>query len=207
MLEATPDIRREPIASTRACSTASNTARAAEFSGARRRCTAGVVAAEAQRHGVGVAAQHRDVGGGELARRLGQARLVARQRRPVRRVGDLDLGRLAMARRHPATARFRGSAAGSRRSPGLRLEMDMGLPVVVEFEGTVHGCRPSRRGMRSAENRLRGCVSIGCRDARTASSLLGSFRGRELQAPDSREAASMRRALLAIACPARRDLG
>ncbi len=30
-----------------------------------------------------------------------------------------------MARRHPATERFRGSATGSRRSPGLRLEMDM----------------------------------------------------------------------------------
>ena len=38
--EATPSMRRDPIASTRACSTASNNARAAGFCGAWRRWTA-----------------------------------------------------------------------------------------------------------------------------------------------------------------------
>ena len=61
MLSATPAMRREPIASTRACSTASKTARAGLAFGREPAVDAGVVAGEAQRHGIGVAAQDRDV--------------------------------------------------------------------------------------------------------------------------------------------------
>ena len=55
-LSATPDMRREPIASTRACSTASKTARAACASGRFRAMDAGVVAGEPERHQIGMAA-------------------------------------------------------------------------------------------------------------------------------------------------------
>src|SRR4051794_11479749 len=47
-----------------------------------------------------------------------------------------------MARRHPAIERFRGSATGSRRSPGLRFEMDMRLANGLEREGTVQDFVP-----------------------------------------------------------------
>ena len=47
-----------------------------------------------------------------------------------------------MARRHPATERFRGSATGSRRSPGLRFEMDMRLAIGLEREGAVQDVVP-----------------------------------------------------------------
>jgi hypothetical protein len=51
-----------------------------------------VVAGEAQGHGIGMAAHDCDVVTVELARRLGQARLVGREHRPVRREADLEVG-------------------------------------------------------------------------------------------------------------------
>ena len=53
-----------------------------------------IVAAEAQRHGIGIAAQDRHILRRQLARRLGQARLVAGERRPVAGIDHLDLGAL-----------------------------------------------------------------------------------------------------------------
>ena len=82
---ATPCMRRAPIASTRACSTASNTARACWPPGICRRCTAGSWQASRSAMAVGVPAHDRGVLRGQLARRLGQPRLAARHAGPLGR--------------------------------------------------------------------------------------------------------------------------
>ena len=64
----------------------------------------GVVTGEAQGHRVGVPADHGDIVRVELARRLGQARLAAHQRRPVGGEGDLEV----------AVLRDRAHAGGDR---------------------------------------------------------------------------------------------
>ena len=95
-LAATPSMRREPIASTRACSTASNRARAAGFCGARRRWTASLWQASRRAKEFGDSAQDRRFARTGLARRLGQARLgplrPGHQRRLVGGEGDFKLG-------------------------------------------------------------------------------------------------------------------
>ena len=100
---ATPSMRRAPIASTRACSTASNTARACWPAGCRRRCTPG----RGRRARSAIeSAWPRTIAASalaELARRLRQPRLAAHQARAARRRRRL---------RAPACARSR---AGSRR--------------------------------------------------------------------------------------------
>ena len=106
---ATPSMRRAPIASTRACSTASNTARACWPAGCRRRCTAGSWQASLQRDGIGMAAHDRSFTTGELTRRLRQADLAAHQAGRSAAKATSSSGLRAMARRQPVTARLNGS--------------------------------------------------------------------------------------------------
>ena len=88
---ATPSMRRAPIASTRACSTASNTARACWPPGCRRRCTAG--SWQASRSAI-ESAWPRTIAASpcvELARRLRQPHLAAHQAGPLGGEGHLEL--------------------------------------------------------------------------------------------------------------------
>ncbi len=98
---ATPSMRRAPIASTRACSTASNTARACWPAGCRRRCSGVSWQASLQRDRIGMAAHDRGLVLAELARRLRQPHLAAHQAGPLGGEGDLQL-RLARHRAHAA---------------------------------------------------------------------------------------------------------
>ena len=106
---ATPSMRRAPIASTRACSTASKTARACWPAGCRRRCTAG--SWQASRSAIEsawprtIAASARDsLRGGSGSRALPPIR-------PGRSAAKAtsSSGLRAIARRQPATARLNGS--------------------------------------------------------------------------------------------------
>jgi len=75
-----------------------------------------VVAGEPQRHRVGMPAHDRHVGGGHLARRLGQTRLVAGQRRAVGCERHLELGQ---PRDRPQRASHRPLERFGRRFLGL----------------------------------------------------------------------------------------
>ena len=100
---------REPIASTRACSTASKMARACLPSGASLAVDAVVVAGAPQGHGIAQAAGHRDVVSGRLLRQFGQSHPVSGKSRPVLREGDFQLvvaGDGAHADRHSTAKGF-----------------------------------------------------------------------------------------------------
>ena len=99
MLPVMPGMRTQPSASTRACSSASNAARACGSDGARLRCVVGIVAREPHRHGVALAAGDRDVAPRRQPRQVGEPRLVGGEDRPVGREGHLELA-LAPDRAH-----------------------------------------------------------------------------------------------------------
>ena len=90
----TPSMRREPIASTRACSTASNTARACWPPGTSRRCTAGSWQASFSATASALPRTIAASGAGQLARRLGQPHLAADQTGPLGGERNLELGLL-----------------------------------------------------------------------------------------------------------------
>src|SRR4051812_31266979 len=137
-------MRREPIASTRACSTASNTARPGPASGARRRCTA--VSWQASLRAIESAWPRStatscgfSLRGGSGRRALspisaGRSDANVTSRSPLR----------AMARMVPATERFSGSEGASFLSPGLRLEMDIRRALLhrVELERPLEDVGP-----------------------------------------------------------------
>src|SRR5919107_156942 len=126
MLEDTPDMRREPMDSTRACSTASNTARAAWPSGASRRCRA--ESWQASRRAMESALPRRIATSCTVSRRGGSGRRALSWPMSAGR-SDANVtsrsGLRAMAFMVPAMERFSGSAGASFLSPGLRFEMDI----------------------------------------------------------------------------------
>ncbi len=64
---------------------------------------------ELERNGIGMAAHDGGIRAGELARRLGQARLAADDAGTLGSERHFELGFPAMARRQPVTARLNGS--------------------------------------------------------------------------------------------------
>ncbi len=77
-----------------------------------------------------MAAQDRGILGGEAPGRLGQARLVADQRRAVAGIGDLDLGPLGEGAQAPGDRALQRLGPGSLRSPDLlRLVRAMALRI------------------------------------------------------------------------------
>ena len=126
-------MRRAPIASTRACSTASNTARACWPPGCSSAMHGGIVAGEAQRDRIGMAAHDRGLRLAELARRLRQARLAAHQARPLGGEGNFKLWLARERAQQPATARLNGSVGDS---------FDGGLALMLEAMSV---CCPSFR--------------------------------------------------------------
>src|SRR5271169_1024933 len=110
---ATPPMRREPIASTRACSTASNTARACWPPGASLRCTAG--SWQASRSAIESAWPRTMAASRSLSRRGGSGRRTLPPARPGRSEAKLTSSSPlpAMARRHTPTARLNGSVGAS----------------------------------------------------------------------------------------------
>src|SRR5271154_5670166 len=111
--EATPSMRRAPIASTRACSTASKMAFAVSPSGSRRRWIAGLW--QARRSALESAWPRRIPASRLLIRRGGSGRRT----RACETIGfsaakpTSRSGLPAIARRQAATARLKGSAGGS----------------------------------------------------------------------------------------------
>src|SRR5262245_7669334 len=106
---ATPDIRRAPIASTRACSTASNTARACCPPGTSLRCTIGSWQASLSAM---ASAWPRTIAASEAASlRGGSGRRALPPTMPGRSAAKdtSSAGLRAMARKHPVTARLNGS--------------------------------------------------------------------------------------------------
>ena len=107
-------MRREPIASTRACSTASNTARACWPAGHQLAVHGGIVTGEPQRDRIGMAAHDGGFALVEPARRLRQPRLGAGEAGPLGGERDLEVRPLpAIARRQTPTARLNGSVGAS----------------------------------------------------------------------------------------------
>ena len=86
-----PGMRLAPSASTRARSTASNTARAGPAFGRQPRVQLDVVAGRGERQAVGPAADHGDLAQRGHARRLGQLHELAVDLGLARRVADLHL--------------------------------------------------------------------------------------------------------------------
>src|SRR5262245_24058114 len=106
---ATPDIRRAPIASTRACSTASNTARACCPPGTSLRCTIGSWQASLSAM---ASAWPRTIAASEAASlRGGSGKRALPPTMPGRSAAKdtSSAGLRAMARKHPVTARLNGS--------------------------------------------------------------------------------------------------
>src|SRR5215213_4081592 len=138
-LSATPDMRREPIASTRACSTASKTARAACASGASRRWMpaswqASLSAIESAWPRTIETSCRLSLRGGSGRRALSDIRIGRSEAKVTSRSGFL-----AIARRHAAIERFSGSVGASFLSPGLRFEMDTRFSLrSVGYELAVH---------------------------------------------------------------------
>src|SRR5215217_1254557 len=141
-LSATPDMRREPIASTRACSTASKTARAACASGASRRWMpaswqASLSAIESAWPRTIETSCRLSLRGGSGRRALSDIRIGRSEAKVTSRSGFR-----AIARRHAAIERFSGSVGASFLSPGLRLEMDISClataSLLIGVELAVH---------------------------------------------------------------------
>ncbi len=100
----------------------------------------GVMAGEPERHRIGVAAQDRHILERHAARRLGQAGLVAHERGPVGRKGDLEIG----------LPRDRAHAAGDRalQRLGRRFLLIPGLAVRdghLDLAGTYRPVMTTRR--------------------------------------------------------------
>ena len=110
-----PGMRLAPSASTRARSTASNTARAGPAFGRQPRVQLDVVAGGRQRQAVGPAADDGDLALRGHARGLGQLHELAVDLRLARRIADLHSPSPAMARTHRPSARLKGSAGASLR--------------------------------------------------------------------------------------------
>src|ERR1700746_658363 len=109
---ATPDIRRAPIASTRACSTASNTPRACGFPGISLRCTFGSWQAS---FSAMESAWPRTMAASRLViLRAGSGSRALPGDRPGRSEANAtsSSGFLAIARRQAVTARLNGSGGG-----------------------------------------------------------------------------------------------
>src|SRR5579863_4587494 len=125
-LAATPSMRRAPIASTRACSTASNRARAAWFCGASRRWTAS--SWQASRSAIESARPRKIAASRALGFRDGSGRRALAPSGPL--VSDAlsaanetsSSGRRASARVQEAIARLKGSAPVSTLPAGRRLD-------------------------------------------------------------------------------------
>src|SRR5262249_25188202 len=112
-LVATPCMRRAPIASTRACSTASNTARACWPPGIRRRCTDG--SWQAVRSAIGSAWPRTIAASPRVSLRGGSGRRALPPTMPGRSAANAtsSSGWRAIARRQPVTARLNGSVGAS----------------------------------------------------------------------------------------------
>ncbi len=112
-LLATPCMRRAPIASTRACSTASNTARACWPPGIRRRWMA--VSWQAMRSAIASAWPRTMAASAAVILRGGSGSRALPPTIPGRSAANetSSSGWRAMARRHPVTARLNGSVGAS----------------------------------------------------------------------------------------------
>src|SRR5664279_3051939 len=110
---ATPSMRRAPMASTRACSTASNTARACWPCGCKRRCIAG--SWQASLRAMESALPRTMAASALLSLRGGSGRRTLPPIRPGRSAAKETSrsGLRASARRQPATARLNGSVGDS----------------------------------------------------------------------------------------------
>src|SRR5262245_7331034 len=117
---ATPDMRRAPIASTRACSTASNTARAVWPPGTSLRCTFG--SWQASFSAIESACPRTIAASVALSLRAGSGSRALPPTMPGRSAAKAtsSSGLRAIARMQPVTARLNGSV-------GLSLEVDFGL--------------------------------------------------------------------------------
>src|ERR1039458_6164656 len=133
---ATPSMRRAPIASTRACSTASNTARPCWPAGCRRRCTAG--SWQAILNAIASAWPRTIAASPLLSLRGGSGSRTFPLIRPGRSAANdtSRSGLRAIARRQPVTARLNGSVGES---------FDDGLLLMLE----AINFSPSPRGERS----------------------------------------------------------
>src|SRR5215472_13267011 len=120
---ATPDIRRAPIASTRACSTASNTARACCPPGTSLRCTSG--SWQASLSAIESACPRTIAASGPLSLRGGSGSRALPPTMPGRSAAKPTSrsGLRAMARRQPVTARLNGSVG---------LSLARGLPLMFD---------------------------------------------------------------------------
>ena len=109
----TPSMRREPIASTRACSTASNTARACWPPGTSRRCTAG--SWQASFSATASALPRTIAASARVSLRAGSGSRTLPPTRPGRSAANETSSSafLAMARRQLVTARLNGSVGDS----------------------------------------------------------------------------------------------
>ena len=151
--QATPSMRREPMASTRACSTASNRARDGGLCGARRRWTASLWQASRRANELARPADDRGFARIGLARRLGQPRLgpfrPGHQRRLVGRVGDLELG---MARQRPRAGRERPleRLVGRIGLAGAGLRLLVGLTSTLDIRGLQNAGAAGTRRRRKA---------------------------------------------------------
>src|SRR6478609_7397755 len=136
MFEATPSIRREPIASTRACSTASNKARAGGLCGERRRWSASLWQArrnakESARPLTIAASRGLGLRGGSGSRALDPSDDERREGLSVEKATSRP-GWRARARVHDASACLNGSFAVSALPAGFRF---VGLTSTVDIRG------------------------------------------------------------------------
>ena len=145
-LAATPSMRREPIASTRACSTASNNARAGALCGAWRRWIASLW--QASRSDIELAIPRRIAASRGFGLRGGSGSRALAPSGPLTRPGlsaekaTSSSGWRDMARAQEVSARLNGSFALSDFWPGLRLWV--GLTSTVGIGGLFRRCRPYR---------------------------------------------------------------
>ncbi len=153
-LAATPSIRREPIASTRACSTASNSARAGGFCGALRRWIASLW--QASRNDIESAMPRRIAASRGFGLRGGSGSRALAPSGPLTRPGlsaendTSSSGWRDIARAQEVSARLNGSFALSGFCPGFRLWV--GLTSTVGIGGLFAGKRSYRtrgRGLTS----------------------------------------------------------
>ena len=150
---ATPSMRRAPIASTRACSTASNTARPCWPAGCRRRCVAG--SWQAMRSAMESAWPRTIAASPLLSLRGGSGSRTLPPIRPGRSAANdtSRSGLRAIARRQPVIARLNGSV-GESFEDGLLLMFDA---MISSRSSSLRGplTRPSRMTVRGSHSRRR----------------------------------------------------
>src|SRR6266567_4997709 len=137
-LVATPCMRRAPIASTRACSTASNTARAVWPPGTKRRCTVG--SWQASLRAIESACPRTIAASDAVSLRGGSGSRALPATMPGRSAAKATSSSrfFAIARRQPVTARLNGSVGLSLAlGLGLMLE-DMGDADLYPVEATAY---------------------------------------------------------------------